>query len=181
MEHKVNYSIHGPFEVPRQPNGNVIRSAADKRRFWAELDQLDDGISTACGCCLFAVRAARGIKPYYVGVAESQTFADECFESHKVNIYNDVLAARNAGTPIFILIAKRTPQGRFSVPSPNGHEDAKFLESLLIGAALEKNPDIMNIGRTRFLRGMIVPSFMNSQQRPPTLPERAFKTAIGLE
>jgi hypothetical protein len=177
----LNYTIHGPFAVPEQTNGNVARSAIAKRTFWAEIDQREEGLSSACGCYIFAVRAARGIKPYYVGLAESQPFARECFGSHKVNIYNDVLASRNAGTPILMLIAKRTHQGRFARPSPNGHKDASFLESILIGAVIDKNPGIMNIGRTRFLRGMVVPSFMNSPRRRPTVPEQAFKVAIGRE
>lgn len=175
----MEYTIHGPFEMPEQQNGLIDRRAPAKREFWDAVDEADESVSSACGCYLFAIRAARGIKPYYVGLADSQSFRQECFGSHKVNIYNDVLADRHRGTPILILIARRTHGGRFSKPSGNGRKDVAYLESMLIGAAIKKNSRLMNISRTRFLRGLVVPSFINSERRRPTHQEQEFRTAIG--
>lgn len=173
----MHYSIHGPFEIERQHNGLVGRSNKERKTFWDKVRQEDSSLPTGCGCYLFAVRAAKGIKPWYVGVAEKQPFETECFSSHKLTIYNDVLAKRK-GTPILFLIAKRTKKNKLSSPSKKRHPSSKFLESMLIGVALDKNSKLMNIQKTKFMREMSVPCLINSPKRRPTRAESEFKEAV---
>jgi hypothetical protein len=110
-------------------------------------------------------------------VAEKQSFKNECFSAHKLNAYNDAVANKK-GTPVLFLIAKRTKQNKLSKPSKKRHPSSKFLESMLIGAALDKNPNLMNIQKTKFMREMSVPCLINSPKRRPTGPESEFREAI---
>lgn len=68
----VSIELHNPWPIlmPKQINGNIDRSAKSKRTFWSVTEQNEDGISNACGCYIFAIRAGRGITPYYIGLAE---------------------------------------------------------------------------------------------------------------
>lgn len=173
----MKYTIHGPFEIRKQTNGLVDLSASSKKDFWATVHEEEAFLPSACGCYLFAVRAAKGIKPWYVGLAAKQSFESECFASHKINIYNEALASKK-GTPLLFLIAKRTKKDKFVKPGKNGHSDSACLETIVIGAALEKNPALMNIRNTKFLREMCVPCVINTPQRASTSSERQFKKAI---
>ena len=177
MEYDYEYRIYGPFEMKKKGNGLVDSSSAAEDAFWEEVEVEEESLPEACGCYLFAVRAAKGITPWYVGLAEKQAFENECFAMHKVNIYNNALAKKK-GTPILFLIAKRTGTGRFARPGKNGHRDIDYLETILIGAAIDKNPDLSNRRKTKYLREMCVPGFINSPQRRPTRSESEFMRTI---
>lgn len=172
-----DYTIHGPFKIKKRSNGHIDRTPEAIDEFWSRVREEDEGLPMACGCYLFAVQAGKGIRPWYIGLAEKQTFEGECFALHKREIYNDVLADRK-GTPLLFLIAKRTTTGRFANPSRNGSRTSRFLESLLIGAALERNRELMNIHKTAVLRELRVPSLVNSPQSRPSRAESAFKKVI---
>jgi hypothetical protein len=174
----MRYSIHGPFEL-KTKNGLVDRSKDGKNNFWAEIENTDLMLPSACGCYLFAIRAAKGIKPWYVGLAAKQSFQRECFTPQKINIYNDVLAGIKKGKPLLFLIAKKTKQDKFVKPCKNGHRDSTYLETLMIGVALEKNPELMNIKKTKFLRGMCVPCLINTPNMKPFQSEQEFNKAIN--
>lgn len=135
----MKYSIHGPFKIKIAPKtGLVDRSKMAKDSFWTMVENDGPFLSSSCGCYLFAIRASKGIKPWYVGLAAKQSFEKECFTSQKINIYNDVLAQCGNGTPLLFLISKRTNRNKLVKPSKNGHRDSMFLETILIGTAIEK-------------------------------------------
>ena len=138
----MEYTIHGPFEIKRQGK-TVNHLATELKKFWSEIDEQFEGLSFACGCYLFALKAGKGSTPWYVGKAEKQSFSKEVFNSHKVQYYNDIIANQK-GKPIIFILAKRTRKKKFVKPSKNGHSDIDFLETLLIGAALGKNRDLLN-------------------------------------
>jgi len=172
----MKYSVHGPFKIARH-SGNVDRNPKVKREFWERVAKEDSCLPAGCGCYLFAVQAGRGIKPWYIGMAEKQSFENECFSSHKLNIYNDVLA-KGTGTPIIFLIAKRTKKNKLAHPSKRRHPSSKFLESMLIGIALDRNTNLMNIHKTKFAKEMTVPGLINSPEGAPTRAESKFKKAM---
>jgi len=174
----MRYSIHGPFEL-KTKNGLVDRSRKAQQAFWAEIESSVSTLPSACGCYLFATRAAKGIKPWYVGLAAKQSFKNECFGSQKINIYNDVLAGRQKGKPLLFLIAKKTKGEKFAKPSKNGHRASTYLETLMIGVALEKNHELMNIKKTKYLRGMCVPCLINTPNGKPSKSEQAFNKAMN--
>ncbi|WP_136732676.1 hypothetical protein [Xanthomonas euvesicatoria] len=118
-------------------------------------------------------------KAWYVGVAEKQSFKQECFALHKITQYNEALA-EIAGTPSLIFLPKMTPSGYFSKPTSRGHSDIRALESMLIGSALTKNPNLRNVKGTKLLREMDVPGFLNPRPgQARALMVQAFKRAIG--
>jgi hypothetical protein len=142
----MNYSIHGPFEIKTKNNSRLVdRRASAKKAFWSTVDNEEEFLPASCGCYLFAIRASKGIKPWYVGLAAKQPFEKECFTASKINIYNDVLA-NGKGTPILFLVSKRTKSRKLVRPSKKSrHRATTYLETVMIGAALEKNPELMNI------------------------------------
>jgi len=175
----MKYSIHGPFKIKTdKETGLVDRSKTAKHSFWAMVENDEENLPSSCGCYLFAIRASKGIKPWYVGLAAKQSFEKECFTPQKINIYNDVLAKCGNGTPLLFLVSKITKLGKLVKPSKNGHRDSMFLETLLIGTAIEKNPALMNIKKTKYLKEMCVPCFLNTPKRKPYRSESEFKRAI---
>jgi hypothetical protein len=174
----MKYSIHGPFEIKTKKGTDLVdHSNTAKHAFWAIVENEQALLASSCGCYLFAIRASKGIKPWYVGLAAKQPFEKECFTPQKITIYNDALAGKK-GTPVLFLISKRSKGGKLAKPSKNGHHDATYLETLLIGAAIKKNPALMNIKKTKYLKQMCVPCLMNTPKRKPTLSEREFKKAV---
>ena len=176
----MNFFPHTSVVVPRQATGLVAADRQSLTEFWNRVDgELEDGLSGAIGCYIFSVRAGNGSLPWYVGMAEMQSFRRECFQPHKLVHYNNILAARGAGTPLLTLIAKYTPTGRLVGPTGNEHNDIQFLETLLIGKCIARNFDLYNKRDTRFLREMIVPGLLNSPQG--RLPDSAldFRALVG--
>jgi len=162
----LNYDIHGPFEVIR--SGRLVdKSAKGKRDFWQSVEENVPGLSDAVGCYIFCI----GIKPWYVGLAEKQSFRSECFQPHKINAFNSAID-KTKGAPQLVLIGKLTPKGKFAKPGVNGHKASRFLEDLLIGMALSNNPLLENIRGTKFTKELVVPGVLNTPQG------KAKKTAV---
>jgi len=77
------YKVFGPYSIPR--DGVLIaKTPADRREFWSAVQAEEDGLPDACGCYVFSIRR----RAWYVGLAERQTFCQECFSIHKLNQYN---------------------------------------------------------------------------------------------
>ncbi len=149
--------------------------------FWdEEVEASEDGLSHACGCYLFAIRAGRGTKPWYVGQSNKQTFRKECLTEHKRGTYNDLLGQRS-GRPLLFLVARRTATGRrFSKPSGTGYRDVDFLENTLIQIGLRRNGHLCNSQNTKMNRNMLVPGIMNPTRGNPGEPVTALKEILGL-
>lgn len=173
-------SIYGPYDLKRHDNGLVDTSAKAKREFWEKVEADAPGVPQACGCYIFAVKAKRGSLPWYVGLTVKNDFYGEALGPHQVNHYNHALAGKTGVKPQLFLLAKETPQGRFAKPSCNSQRDIAFLETFMFGIAFKRNPKLRNARNMLFLRNLIVPTVVNTPQRPPTLPERAFKATLGL-
>jgi hypothetical protein len=169
------YRVFGPYAIPR--DGVLIaKTAADRREFWSAVEAEADGLPDACGCYVFSIRR----RAWYVGLAQSQTFRQECFSLHKLNQYNYALQ-RVSGEPQLHLLAKLTPTGRFCAPAANGHRDIEFLETLLIGMALNQNEDLQNIRGTKFLREMRVPGILRTGRGEGRLNSvRSLRDALGM-
>lgn len=170
----MQYEVYGEFPITR--NGSLVsRSRDDKAELWDAVEESEPGLSEACGCYVFVIRK----RAWYVGMAEKQSFKQECFALHKITQYNEALG-EVTGKPSLILLPKLTPGGRFAKPTRRGHSDIRVLENLLIGSALSKNPNLRNVKGTKLLREMNVPGFLNPRpgQARATMVQ-AFKRAIG--
>jgi hypothetical protein len=171
----VIYKVFGPYRIRR--DGRLISKTAEHlRAFWSEVEAESKGLPDACGCYVFSIRR----RAWYVGLAEKQSFCRECFALHKLNQYNYSLH-HVSGEPQLHLIAKLTPTGRFASPSVRGHRDIQFLETLLIGMALNQNEDLQNIRGTKFLREMRVPGILRTARGEGRLgPVRSLRDALGM-
>lgn len=175
----MNFFPHTSIEIPRQNNGNVAADKESLAFFWMTVDsQLEDGLSSAIGCYIFSMRSGRGILPWYVGLAEKQSFRKECFTSHKLVHYNNILASRT-GTPMMTFVSKYTPGGKLLSPTGNSHRDIKFLERILISNCLKRNANVSNSRDTKLLREMIVPGLLNSPQGKAYSSVSDFRDLIG--
>jgi hypothetical protein len=176
----MNFFPHTSIEIPRQIHGHVAADKESMSLFWMSVDaQLEEGLSGAIGCYIFSLRAGRGILPWYVGLAEKQSFRKECFTSHKLVHYNNVLANQR-GTPMITFISKYTPGGKLLNPTGNQHRDIRFLERMLISNCLQRNIYVSNARDTKLLREMVVPGLLNTPMGMPYSSVSAFKNLIGV-
>jgi hypothetical protein len=121
----VNFKVFGPYPIRRE--GRLIsKSREHLRAFWSEIEAEAKGLPDACGCYVFSIRR----RAWYVGLAEKQSFCQECFALHKLTQYNYSLQ-RVSGEPQLHLLAKLTPTGRFASPGPTGIETSGSLKPYL--------------------------------------------------
>ena len=174
------YENFGPFKMPVDEHGDFhIGDSEASKLFFRDLDAEVPGLSKACGCYVFAMRSARGTTPWYVGKAEKTEFGTECFNaSNRVTYFN--FTRERKGTPLLLLIARMTPKGRFAKPYTNGTPDVDFLETLLIGAALTRNPGLLNVKKTRLFKSLKVPGFINAVEPPFSSSTEALRSTLGL-
>lgn len=174
----MRFEVRGPFELDRNTNGLIASSAEDKHLYWEWVDDHVPGLSQACGCYIFAIKASRGTLPWYVGKAERQTFAKECFSSHKIVHFNNAIAGRK-GKPVIMFIPQLTKTGNFRKPTSTPRKAISELESLLIGMAISRNPKILNTRGTRMLRELTVEGFINSERGKGGSAARALRGILG--
>ena len=166
------YEILGPFEIPRDETTGLTDDK-EVKNFWRERGDC----ATACGCYLFAIKASKGIKPWYVGVANKLTFSQEALTKPKLKIYDNVISIRK-GKPLLFLIARKTNTGKFAKSPKNKIKEIDYLETILIGAALDKNKDLLNIQKTKRLKNLIVPGLINTSRGKRSVAVKEFVKAI---
>jgi hypothetical protein len=172
----MRFQVYGGFEIARKPN----RHGVFDNSFWHQVTDKHEDLPDACGCYIFALQHGNNIVSWYVGKTEKRTFHKECFQATKINYYNEVLVD-HTGTPLLFLLARMTGSGRkFSKPTHSGYRDIDFLETMLIGMALEQNENLTNVKNTKLLREMVVPGVINSPQARPTSPVADLRNALGL-
>jgi hypothetical protein len=169
------YSVFGPFE-PR--DGAMVDSHA-KKMFWGGLEQVHARLPRAVGCYVFAIRAAKGSRPWYVGKTEKGSFKGEVWTPHKLLLYNEALHLRKKGKPLLYFIAKNTKGGKFAKPRKGGIGDIRALENLLIGTCLLRNRKLLNAKQTKHLRGTVVPGYMNEQPGARSKPAKELAKLLG--
>lgn len=143
------FEVHGPVEVPcyRGAAGRVVdrESLSD---FWTH----HRALAAKRGCYVFAIRAARGYTPIYVGKS-TKTFKQECFTHHKLEHYNRALADYLKGTPVLFFVAGTTGRGRANAKAIGE------IERYLITLGEVANPNLSNVqnrSRERWgIRGVV--------------------------
>jgi hypothetical protein len=129
------FEVSKSFYVPCDSN-KYIRDDENIDKFWEEAYYFKE----KQGCYVFAVRAARGYTPWYVGKT-NKSFKEECFTDNKLVKYNNVLHPKNEklhGKPVIFFIAP--PGGKKKVRKKIVNE----LETFLIRTAKFTNPKLMN-------------------------------------
>lgn len=177
----MNFQVAGVFELSRQENGHVDVMAASKVRFWQRVDNVFPGLSGAAGCYVFVLFNNRSAMPWYVGKAERQSFEREIFALHKIHHYNEVLAS-NRDTPYVFLLPRVTARRRLCRPTRANNASITLLETLLVGMALQRNPQLRNIRDTALLRRLRVEGVLNSKVTGrPQSPVGHLRRALDLD
>ena len=175
------YETYGEFEVPypKAKKGKALDFSKEAlNEFWGDIDEKHPGLSAALGCYIFAIRAAKGIRPWYVGQTK-KSFKDECFQPDKKVHYNNVLNDIAKGTPVMILVARRTPKGKLAKALPL--KEADFVEQLLISQAISKNSNLVNTKNTSFIKNINLPGVLNSPKGKPAPGAKLLKSLLGIK
>jgi hypothetical protein len=163
----MKFEPYGPFELKRS-NGGVDRST--KNSFWKSIETEYPSLPNAVGCYVFALKAAKGFKPWYVGKTEKQSFMSETWQPGKLLSYGEVIR-KHKGKPMLFLLAKLTPQDKFAKPTKRKIGAVAALEEMLIGICLQRNSELLNKKTTRYLKGLQVPGYLNDS--PGARPKNA--------
>ncbi|MCU7929089.1 MAG: hypothetical protein KZQ97_22020 [Candidatus Thiodiazotropha sp. (ex Dulcina madagascariensis)] len=159
----MKFEVEGPFELNRTKKGLINTDATTRRYYWEWVDENVSGLSEACGCYIFAIQASRGTLPWYVGKAEKQPFRKECFSPHKINHFNNAIAGRK-GKPVLFFIPQVTNNNKYRNPTTTKRLAIQELESLLMGMALSRNPNLLNAQGTKWIQQLTVKGFLNSNK-----------------
>jgi hypothetical protein len=154
----MDFSVYGPFEVKRKLNGLIDASKQSRQNFCSVVEESKLNLSLSTGCYVFALKSGGGSTAWYVGKAEGQPFSKEIFTSHKINVFNDVLASKK-GIPQIYFIPRLSTSGKLCGPGKMRRRTIDFLETTLIGMAL---PELKNIKDTKMLREIRVPAIIRS-------------------
>jgi hypothetical protein len=165
----LTFDAVGPVKIPVVPARNGSYIEAGCRAFW----QSNPELAKQKGCYVFAIRAAKGYKPIYVGKTV-RSFESECFADHKIaRHYNPALARKGRGTPVLFFLVPRMRRGK-----PNARV-IKDLETFLVQVASAKNPELSNVQERKEARWGICGALRGGKGKP-SLAARALKRAVGI-
>lgn len=164
--------VRGPFDIPFEGRATKRISKDRVGAFWEYLETRE--LANKHGCYIFALRAAKGFMPWYVGKA-CRPLVDEVFTADKLEKYNDLLWDGRKGTPVmFFVVAEKT--GKHKLPQRTVDD----LEQTLIQAAVYRNPEIVNVANTKNLPEWNIRGVLRGGRGHPTALERQFKTMMQL-
>ena len=176
------YQVYGPYELPKKrvAKGKTLDLSREAQKlFWEDVDRgAGVALHSGRGCYVFAHRASKGYKPWYVGQSK-KSFKGEVFTDRNKNNYEQVYRDLGSATPILFFVARLTENGQLSNRTLSADE-ADFLEQKLIGYAVAKNERLTNVSNTRFHRKMTIPGLHNSAGKL-SRPAQELKTALGLK
>jgi hypothetical protein len=169
----MDFEIYGPFELPRK-NGIIDITKSVKSEFWGSIEETKNDLSMAEGCYVFGLKASKGIKPWYVGKTDKQSFKAECLTDNKLKIFNQVVTAHK-GKPVIFLLPSVTPKGKLISDAEYNDDSITTVEGFLIRMAVEKNAELSNIKHVKKFKDICVPGILNSRPGALTKIQRAFK------
>jgi hypothetical protein len=174
------FDTYGPFALATKDN-TIPSKQPD---LWAEVRQVskrwypEKGLETAIGCYVFALRHGANYKPWYVGMTVAQGgFRREILQPHKREHYNSVLAEKN-GQPVIFLLPLLTTEWYFSRDRTASVPLIKWVEKMLFGLALARNPDCRNQRDTKNLREVQIYGVFN--HRAPGRSSEAVKAVRNM-
>jgi hypothetical protein len=167
----------GPFDMPVS---GVLIDRKRESEFWKKVEAEAEGLPDAVGCYIFAIRAGRGARPWYVGKSEKTSFRKESWTPHKLLVYSEGLQQLKIGTPLLYFVAKRTKGGRFAKKGINGISAVRALEEILIGTCLLRNSRLLNKRTTKHYREIEVPGYMNESPGARTVQARNIAKLLGV-
>ena len=163
----MNFEVYGGFPVTEK---------GANTEFWREVDTRGKGLSQACGCYVFAIRNGNNFRARYIGKTEKNTFRGR-FVDHAGRLRT---LSKETGEIQIFLIPALTRTGRFMRPRRKGCPEIDYLETMFIGMALRRNPDLTNVQITTMLRSMHVSGVINAGRGQPTRAAKFLKNALGI-
>lgn len=161
----------GPFQVPTwgRPGARQIDQER-AREFWTDgFEELGD----ARGCYVFTLSRPRTHLPIYVG-STSRTFRQECF-SHR-NLAYISWGMRNTRGRLHLFLLEYVSAGR-------GRASGRAildLEARLIGLAVRRNADLLNIHGVREAYILRVPGVLDPAHGRRSQSAVQLSSALGL-
>jgi len=157
----MRFAVYGPFELPRKRKGKIADDNGKIRKFWKDIDDEVPGLPNAIGCYVFCVYS----KPWYVG-RTTNSFQKECYKG-KLQVYENVYDKIKQGKPQLFFLAQENPSGKGFRKPPKDKRSKDLLihnlEVILIGMALEINPDVLNKKDTVWRKNLEVEGFLWSK------------------
>ncbi len=166
------YEIVGPLKIPHQKHerGRYIEEE-NLPKFWD--DHQAKKIKSKRGCYVFAMKARRGIVPWYVGKT-TKSFENECFQSHKLVKYHKAMV-KKMGCPVLFFIVYPDKQGA------RNNKQIKEIENFLIQLAATRNEDLLNIQGNSKKEDWSISGATGGGRGQPSSPAKSFKKMIGIE
>ena len=170
-EIKEYFQIYGPCDVPRK--GGITDRTIDpqnRKAFWNVVEEEYPGLREAGGCYVFGLRSEKkGTEtPWYIGMAEKQTFEQECFQDHKLKRYAEAMniSGNRSSTPIMYFVARcmRQRQGFAKIPK-NDNKAIRVVEKNLIALGVRSNLKLLNVRDANVLKGLSVEGLHHSRNR----------------
>ncbi len=157
----MNFQAWGPFDY----DGDIgaFWQSVDAEAVKYNTDPAD--LRRAIGCYMFSITRGKNAKPWYIGKTSAQTgFYGEVLTAHKVNHYNAALEAsgRKSGQLVFFTLVTST--GYLSRATRSTTSLINWLERMLIGMAIAKNPNLRNKRDTKLLREVWVEGVFGKQE-----------------
>ena len=177
----INYRVYGPYEIPKKKVAKGMAldlTAPSLKGFWVGVDKIVADLKNGRGCYVFATRAGGGFTPWYVGQSKG-SFSKEVFSHKNRNHYQQVYGDIAAATPVLFLVTRITPGGKLSKKTLSEGE-ANYIEHKLIGYALGKNPDLINVSNTKLHKEVVIPGVHNSSGKLDR-PSRNLRTTLGIK
>jgi len=165
------FTVHGPFDVPFEPDKQGKMVAKDLSAFW---DKVGD-CRARKGVYVFAVRASKGYTPIYVGKTDRQTFEDEAFTRHNLAThYNPALLDYRKGCAVLFLIAHPFARG-----APN-KLCIDEIETFMIDLGSIKNTNLSNVRKRKQHRWRIVGAVRSERGEGRLFSAKELRRAVGL-
>lgn len=168
----IQLEVFGPFGIPFDQVGRVKTiSKAEVDEFWAQDDV--EQFRTKHGVYIFAMRAAKGFTPWYIGRA-GKGFAKEIFTPDKVLKYRRVFDRGTKGTPVMFFVTKGGSLNKV------GSKVIGEVEQALIVSAGAKNSELVNKHHNKD-REWCIKGVMYSSRGKPTTTARQFRAMMGMK
>ena len=177
----MDYIVSGPHVIPTKIISKGVKhldlSNDAVEEFWErEKEKTGLPIDEAVGCYIYAIRAGKGITPWYVGQAK-KSFYKEVFSPDKYRKYKEHYEGIKKGTPVVLLVIRQTPKGKIENVKI-AETEANWVEDYLIRRALDKNPHLLNKQKTQHFTTVRIPGIHNASAKTPA--DKALITALSM-
>ena len=177
----MKYKSFGPFEITLDNGRRKTKiDNEDIREFWRNVNncRLENG----CGVYIFSIKTSVKEKIWYVGKAQKQSFAQECFTRHKLDHYHEALKSNRDGAPRMYFLARMKTKRIISPPTESrsyGFPEMDFVENMFIAYGYKNNNRIKNTQDTKIPKDLVIEGFYNSEDRRRTSTKHLFEILEG--